>query len=364
MRKTLMLSTCGTSLLANLADDRRLVLRHANASAEGEVPPQDRSTLQRLLARAQRTILEAAPEQQRRLSAELSGILGYYSGRPTPVSGAHWLIATDTWLGFACAEIVAQVLQKTGHVASARRIRDLRTNSLEEFRCAMPELVKLCDQEVEAYRRNRYQVIFNLTGGFKVVQGFMQALAMRYADLSIYVFEGTDQLLQVPRLPPDLDHQVILRNHQRVFRRLAVGLPISQKEVHSLPETLLLEVNGQFALSVWGDVIWEQGKHTLLSERLWEPLDAKLRFGPHFQTSVSGLPKDLLVIVNERLAQLARHLHDSSYNPKSLDFKKLAHRVGSRTHECDAWSDRGAKRLFGHFEKGVFVVEALDEGLH
>jgi putative CRISPR-associated protein (TIGR02619 family) len=364
MRKTLMLSTCGISLLTNLAQERQLVVRHANARTAGEVPSQDRIALQQLLARAEQTILQASPDQQRQLSAELSGVLGYYSSRPNAPSDEHWLITTDTWLGVACAEIVAQVLQKAGHLASARCIRDLRTNSLEEFRCAMPELVKLCDQEVEAYRKGHWKVVFNLTGGFKIVQGFMQALAMRYADVTIYVFEGTDQLLQVPRLPPDLDHQAILLSHHRVFRRLAVGLPISQKDARSMPETLLLEVNGQLGLSVWGDVIWDQGKRMLLGERLWEPVDAKLRFGPHFEKSVSGLPKDRLFIVNERLAELARHLNDPSYNPKSLDFKKLSHKVGSRTHECDAWADMGSKRLFGYFDKGTFVVDALDEGLH
>lgn len=34
------------------------------------------------------------------------------------------------------------------------------------------------------------------------------------------------------------------------------------------------------------------------------------------------------------------------------------------THECDAWSKAGAKRLFGYFEGNVFVVDALAEGLH
>jgi putative CRISPR-associated protein (TIGR02619 family) len=363
MKKTLMLSTCGTSLLTKLADDRQLVLRHANARSEEDVPPHERGALRQLLARAAETLLAASPEQQRQLSAELSGIWAYSSCRPKPATYEHWLIATDTWLGSSCAEIVAQALRNAGHRASARRIRDLRTDSLEDFRCAMPELVKLCAQEVEAYRRNKYKVIFNLTGGFKVVQGFMQALAMHYADLSIYVFEGTEQLLQVPRLPTDLDHQAILRSHERVFRCLAVGLPISQKEARTLPDTLLLEINGEVGLSVWGDVIWEQGKDRLLSERLWEPLVDNLRFGPHFEKSVSELPADRLVILNERVADLARFLHDS-YNPKSLDFKKLATQVGSWTHECDAWSDRDAKRLFGHFEKKVFVVDALDKGLH
>lgn len=69
--------------------------------------------------------------------------------------------------------------------------------------------------------------------------------------------------------------------------------------------------------------------------------------------------------VNEGLGDLARHLNEPRYNPDRLDFKALKVPHGPWTYQCDAWSKGGAKRLFGYFEEGnVFVVDALDEGLH
>jgi hypothetical protein len=38
--------------------------------------------------------------------------------------------------------------------------------------------------------------------------------------------------------------------------------------------------------------------------------------------------------------------------------------VKGSTHEIDAWHDGGAKRIFGHYEGGVFVLDRLDEALH
>lgn len=34
------------------------------------------------------------------------------------------------------------------------------------------------------------------------------------------------------------------------------------------------------------------------------------------------------------------------------------------THEMDAWADLDAKRIFGHFEGGIFVLDKLEKGLH
>lgn len=81
---------------------------------------------------------------------------------------------------------------------------------------------------------------------------------------------------------------------------------------------------------------------------------------------VEGLAPDRLRHVNERLDQLARRLEEGEiYNPDSLDFKPLrgGPHKGS-THECDAWADEGAKRLFGHFEGGCYVLDRLDKKLN
>ena len=362
---TLLLSTCGTSLLTNLAGEQRgLITRHANARTPEEVPAADRAILEGFIATAAERLLTADNAGKERLSAELNGLLRYYGGQLGRSRDTHWLIATDTWLGTATAVAIAAVLEAAGQVVTIRRIQDLRTGNLAEFRSAMAELARLCAQEVEGLSQGGWRVVFNLTGGFKSVQGFMQALGMLYADESVYVFEGTTELLRLPRLPISLDAAALAREHQAVLRRLAAGLPVAAAQARDLPDALLMEDEGQVTLSVWGDLVWAQAGPALLAERLWPSVDEKLRFGPGLEASVRGCSADELHHINERLGDLARHLHQTTYNPDRLNFKKLQRPQGTWTHEGNAWAMGAARRLFGHYEGGVFVVDALGDGLH
>lgn len=360
--QTLIVSTCGTSLLTNLAgEDRGLVTRHANARSPADVLTPDRTKLESLTRRMTQRLRTAGKADLGRLSAELNGLLKHYGGQLDRGGDTHWLIATDTWLGNATASALAEVLNNAHHIARVWRIKDLRTSNLMEFHIAMTEIARLCAREVRGMRDGGFRVLFNLTGGFKSVQGFMQALGMLYADESLYLFEGTDELLRLPRLPIELNTAALVREHEWVFRRLAAGLPVSATEARNVPDTLLMELDGQVALSVWGDVVWEEAGPTMLSEQLWPALDPRLRFDKRIERDARNFSRDERRQINERLAELARLLHDGHTNLARLDLKKLNAPHGDSTHECDAF---GGKRLFGHFDHDVFVVDKIAEGLH
>jgi len=72
--------------------------------------------------------------------------------------------------------------------------------------------VKFIEDNLIGYKRNGYRVIFNLTGGFKSVQGFLQSIASLYADEAVYVFETASELLRAPRMPLRLDMNVVKEN--------------------------------------------------------------------------------------------------------------------------------------------------------
>ncbi len=289
----------------------------------------------------------------------------FYGGNLGVASDQHVLLATDTWLGESTARIVADILERYGHSAEVKRVRDLRTDDPDSFRWAMSDLVAWCAETLKGYRDAGYRVVFNLTGGFKSVQGFMQALGMVYADESVYVFERTEQLLRLPRLPVQLDSEAILRRHLAVFRRIAAGLPVHEATVADVPESLINMLDGQAVFSPWGELVWREAYRAVYGAGLPEPITPKLRYGSQFQRSLEGLAPDRLRHVNERLDQLARRLEEGeTYKPNSLDFKPLQG-VGYKgsTHECDAWADQDAKRLFGHFEGGSYVLDRLDRKL-
>ncbi len=368
---TLIVSTCGTSLLTNLArheggDLHTLAIQYANTTDPHTIPEDVRNRLDALLTKAGDVLVNADREEQQRLSAEMNGLFLLEQEGSFRDPCLHWLVASDTWLGKGTAVCVQRALEKRGADVDVKTIQGLRTDSPDDFRNAVSLLARFCAREVKAFRDAKRKVIFNLTGGFKAVQGFMQALGMLYADDIVYVFERTAALLHIPRLPVDIDALQVVREHEQVFRRLAANLLVTPDQVEGMPETLYECTDDMIDLSVWGEALWEEARDALMQERLWPPVSKKLRFGPGFEKSVQAACRqqpDRLRIVNERLLDLARHLEDPEYNPSSLDFKQLRGTHGSWTHECDAWSDRDAKRLYGHFENGVFVLDALDKHL-
>lgn len=372
MSRLLVVSTCGTSLLTNLAREdqsgqlSQLVINHANQPAAENLPPDERQKLKTLLERAKNELSEADSSRQRKLSAELNGLQLLRREQGADTQYQHWLITSDTWLGRGAGECIAAALEKQHEQTVLKDIKGLRTNDPINFREGVAELARLCAQEINGMRKGGWRVVFNLTGGFKAVQGFMQALGMRYADDIVYVFERTDALLHIPRLPAELDALEILRRHQQVFRRLAANLAVAPEDVMEMPETLYDRVEDVVDLSVWGHALWNEAKDRLLEEKLWPPVSEKLQFGDKFEKSVESVcaaQPDRLRLVNERLLQLARHLEEPAYNPKSLNFKALQGKHPPWTHECYAWTDRDAKRLYGHFEDGVFVLDQLGNHL-
>jgi putative CRISPR-associated protein (TIGR02619 family) len=360
-----VLSPCGTSLLTNHATDgdRKLISKYANTKNPDDIQPEDRQTLQNLIQKVREKLKTSDLNQAAKLSAELNGIIKLCNGQFKNPQDYHLLLCTDTWLGHTTATLVEGWLKAQGVITEVKRQTDLQTKDLNAFQLALSDIVSWCADTLPGYRNSGYRVVFNLTGGFKSIQGFLQTLATFYADESIYIFETATDLLRIPRLPIEMAAETTVRENLLAFRRLAVELPVPN--INSIPETLLLTIQGKTYLSPWGDLVWAQTKPQLYSETLHPSPSAKLAFGPKFEESIKGLPPNRLLLINSRLDQLAQCLESNGqYNPRSLDFKALkGNPCPPSTHELDAWSDQDAQRIFGHYEGDHFILDRLGKHL-
>jgi hypothetical protein len=262
-------------------------------------------------------------------------------------------------LGEQTATLVQAWLRDKSFSVDIRRQADLQTADLAGFQSALSDLVKWLAEEMPAWKAT-HKIVFNLTGGFKSVQGFLQTLAMFYADEAVYVFESGSELLRIPRLPVVLSATEAVRQNLPTVRRLANSLTV--KDISGIPETLLLTLDQESTLSPWGELIWQQTYRDIYREQLWPSPSVKLVYGPKFAKSVEGLAPDRLLLINTRIDQLARYL-EGGPNLGSLDLKPLKSRIENLTHEIDAWSDQDAKRLFGYYEADRFVLAKLDKHL-
>ncbi|MCS6878852.1 MAG: putative CRISPR-associated protein [Geminicoccaceae bacterium] len=359
----LIVSTVGTSLLTNGIEPALLPLmrRTANARAQ-DLTPADRGQLESLIEARRRRVAQAGIVEARRLSAELNGLLAVpdvLEGESFSPDDRHLLVASDTLQGRSCAEIVRDWIAARQGDAEILDVPDLRTDELAAFRVALSTLAERLSERVAGQK-----VLLNLTGGFKSVNAYLQALAMLQGWETVFLFESARELLRIPRLPVVWDVARALEPHLHLLRRLRAVQSLPLSELSSVPESLLFVLDNRGCLSEWGSALLDRACAELYRRRLHPPAVPELVFSERFEREARGLDPNDLARLNRQLDELARWVAtDGRHNPKSLDVKKLAGvPTPPSTHQLDAWTGSG-KRLFGHFEDGKFVIDRLGDHL-
>lgn len=370
--KKLIISTCGTSIFTaeSSSEERKLLTDYANAKKESDIAPEHLPILQARINFCQNELVAKKNiDELSAMSAEINGLRGCYGGR---ISGKdkdiHILLATDTWLGEQSAEAIQLVLKRYGHRQEdliIKRQEELRTDDLSAYRMALSELVKWAYDVLPNYRSRGYRIIFNLTGGFKAVQGFMQTLGMLHADECVYVYERSNELIRLPRLPIKMDARSDIEKYLTAFRRMAeMQLDVSSEDVRGVSDSFLMTIDNKSTLSEWGQMVWQETKKALYFKKLHPSPSQKLIFGKLFEKSLHGIEAKRLYEVNRKIDLLARFL-ETNETQISLDFKTVkGNTLQGITHEIDAWRDGDAKRLYGYYEGDVFVVDNLGKALH
>ena len=364
MTKTYLISTVGISLLRNAlpVESRGSLFKIANlveAELDGEAFALVRSAVQS----AEKLLAEADRVTVKRLSAELNGVLSYEDEFETAPQIHHVLLITDTHVGRVAGEVLSEWLMARGMSADSWAIQDLRTAHLDEFRGALSSLVPDLVQRIEDAEDTGWRVVFKLTGGFRGVNGFLQSAAMLWASETIYVFEGSDELMHIPRLPVGLNTDQIMEEQFELFQHMAKGreITVEQARKAGIAGSLLLEVDGKATLSEWGKLIWQKAYSEISGSRLLEPPHEKIIFTDGFRRSVKGLSGERMRQVNRAVLAHARFLNGKPEGQlKANTFKQLTGKSKlPSTHERYAWSDGGAWRLYLHQDGGNWIIDEL-----
>jgi putative CRISPR-associated protein (TIGR02619 family) len=363
--KSLVVATCGTSLLTNKTELRDLLTQTANYRPH-EFAPATLEPLEKHLQERIATLGSSPLSKLRQMSAEINGLLAFYGGDWPPGGRAHHiLIHSDTLQGQRVAEALKDWLLANGTSCEARTWSGLSTRSVEEFQNAMAEVMRWASEELPAFREQGYSIAFHLTGGFKSVNGFLQTLGMLHADEVCYLFESSSELIRIPRLPLSLEVEKVVTQHSSVLRELSVRGELPEEQCRCLPETLLMVLDGKAALSAWGELVWGRAKAALYQRELLPPLSPRIALSERFRKDAAELPPDRLYQVNLRLDDLAAYLDsDQRRSPRSVRLKALSGKpVEGSTHELYAWSDADARRIFAHCEGDVLWLDSLGKHL-
>ena len=272
----IVVSTIGTSLLTNQIKresfdekDWYNKLRDTAQLRAEQTPPDVLEIIRILQGRVPEKLSQNNIKQIRLASAELNGIYGLYGeDLRRGMLDVHWLVATDTAQGFATAKIVQNFLQENGlNNTNIQTPSGFSMASTESFASGVDELRDWINREIEPLRE-QYRVCFNLVGGFKSLQGYLNTMGMFYADEIIYIFEGKDSsLITIPRLPIKIDTDQ-LEPHKVKLALMDTDFGISAETAQDIPEALLFDLGNKKILSTWGKLIWDGCKVQLLSHEL------------------------------------------------------------------------------------------------
>ena len=313
--RRLVISTVGTSLLTNQIDPKsksqsdwssRLQDTANRTEKQIENGSDIDTIIKSLKQRAEKKLEKANTIEIKEASAELNGIYGLYDDQiEQGIPDMHLLITTDTAQGRVAAEIVESFLKTKGLTnISTYAPSGLSTASSYLFVEGMAKLIPWMQEIIKDYKNSRYTICFNLVGGFKALQGYLNTIGMFYADEIIYVFEGSNKRIKIPKLPIKVDVSEIEPYQVQLAMMDAGEIPISWQEAQKVPKEWVYEIGQKIMLSAWGELLWDQCKEELLSKERPLPFP-KLEYHQTFLDDYKAKPANEKIILQQNLARAA-----------------------------------------------------------
>ena len=310
----LVISTVGTSVLTNQIDRdiddngwyERLQQTANYTDNEIQHYPDIKQFILELKERAEQELSSNDTEKIRKATAELNGIYGLYNEQiEQGIPDTHLLVTTDTAQGTVAAEIVESFLKSKGLTNISTHDRSgLSTASSDIFVEGMAKLFPSIQETIKKWKKSKYTICFNLVGGFKALQGYFNTIGMFYADEIIYVFEGSNQLIKIPKLPVKVDVSEI-KPYEVQLAMMDVGeISTSWEEAQKVPKEWVFIIEPKMILSAWGELLWDQCKEELLSKEKPLPFP-KLEYHESFLNDYQAKPANEKIILQENLARAA-----------------------------------------------------------
>lgn len=331
----LIVSTIGTSLLTNqLKPEERSagLLKKLNDTANyqrDEISKEQWESqplwtkIMELKQRAETILKGKEVKDKRRASAELNSLLGIYEDQiKEGEKDTQILITTDTGQGKLCGQIIEKFLRNQGiNNVQLPSLKNFSTKDTRSFTGGIKELIKWCDETLPGYQQSRYEIIFNLVGGFKSIQAYMEIIGMFYANEIVYIFEAEGaQLIKIPRLPIEIKSDDIYDKYAVQFGLMNQGYRYSPnaQDIVGIPE-LMIETTDQqkVTISGWGTLLWNRSKRKILSGQLLN--FPRLRYEKTFQRDFQNIgdPKEKIKL-QETMAKVSKILVESNGNTQAL----------------------------------------------
>jgi len=360
----LILTSCGLSLLTNYLKKFDIfpseVYKYSNCN-ESEVENEFRLKVDKALDTLKEEIVNLSDFELKKLSAELNALLSFYKDSSSK-EDMHLLLYTDTYFGKKVAEVLKYFLENKGFPVIEFLAKDLKTSSVEEFQLALSEIVKNVSEIINNFKLQNYEIIFNLTGGFKSVNSFLQTMASLYADRSVYIFETSDELLEIPRLPINIDEK-FFEESLDILRKLEKGLKVEKDKLEKLPKSIVLKIDEEYILSPWGEIVWQKYKNELFSKGLVTPIVENIQYSKEFIKDFERLNPSERHQLNRSIEKLENYIIKKE-NLKSLKYHSLNGQISQKySHEFYPFDGNDSRRVYCNEKNENIILEKIDSHL-
>ncbi|MBA4496345.1 putative CRISPR-associated protein [Paenactinomyces guangxiensis] len=171
-----------------------------------------------------------------------------------------FFLTSYTLEGILVGEVLSRISVPFWNVnAEYESVIGLQVHDVDYF-CyiGLPNLVKKVSSILEKYPSHEYMRVFNTTGGFKAVSFYMTILGMLEGATIKYLFESSDQIIELPATP-------FFFNIESFYR---LG-PVAEKMLYgAIDEAELIWITGRSREQLKGEfndiLVWQpHGKVTL-----------------------------------------------------------------------------------------------------
>lgn len=214
-----IVATCGTSIITNAK--RRLKINNGIQEEE----------LKKIILKD----LEKGGLEERKYGAEINAIYNYSEKNNSKVKNLY-LIVSDTKDGRLAGEIIKEILVENLSLASIEILEIEGLNSEKQYEFAKKGLRNLAKEICYLIRKKKLHEgnthIFPL-GGFKAQIFIVGLLAQIYKIKSYYMFEGFNEIIELPPLPISFDRQFFVNNFE-FFIKLKMNGLVERNEIETL----------------------------------------------------------------------------------------------------------------------------------
>ncbi len=124
----------------------------------------------------------------------------------------HQLLTTDSAISWSAAKLIKRFLiEKSGIDESNIRITrtvGLQVNDFEKYNTGINNLI----EKILEIKKNS-EVILNISGGFKAITPILTIIAQLEGIKLNYIYEDSDELIEIPAMPLDFDFSLIEENY-------------------------------------------------------------------------------------------------------------------------------------------------------